>query len=118
MHIRYNLQFTLIWFLCIGFVYYIVLFSYMYTNCLIKNINEQLILLIEFMYDYCSIKMDKSWMGSYRNTETYIKGVAEFLKYAVRNYKISRNINPLDTKKKIENFMSTYKVCKTHISLN
>ncbi|KAL4591355.1 hypothetical protein LXL04_004314 [Taraxacum kok-saghyz] len=46
------------------------------------------------------IKMDKSWMGAKRNTQTYINGATTFWKYAVQNYKISNNINPLDNKKK------------------
>ena len=44
--------------------------------------------------------MDKSWMGAYRTSETYVKGVAEFIKYAVHNYKISKHMDPADTKKR------------------
>ncbi|KAL7597805.1 hypothetical protein Lser_V15G21659 [Lactuca serriola] len=58
--------------------------------------------------------MDKSWMGAYRTSETYVKGVAEFIKYAVRNYKISKHMDPADTKKKIRILCPCVK-CVNHI---
>ncbi|KAL4554293.1 hypothetical protein LXL04_039589 [Taraxacum kok-saghyz] len=40
--------------------------------------------------------MDKSWMGSQRNRQPYMRGVEEFLEYAVSNFKLSNNIDPLE----------------------
>ncbi|KAJ0554458.1 putative Transposase-associated domain-containing protein [Helianthus annuus] len=44
--------------------------------------------------------MDKSWMLTDRTKKPYMDGVAAFLDYAVRNLKMSTNIDPKKTKQK------------------
>ncbi|KAI3718702.1 hypothetical protein L6452_19583 [Arctium lappa] len=46
--------------------------------------------------------MDKSWMHTNRMKRPYIDGVATFLKYAVHQLKILRNMDPENTAEKIQ----------------